>query len=178
MTTSAINTQARIFYGHHDDYIPRTSSFKGKQLCERRPSDRPSAKQQCCSSADTIDRAIDKAYENGVQSHFGIKAILDYPCVSQYEMGKLSNDLHKKIQKYGIRMELPDGLDPTKQTSIASEETINFCKEVLFEKLAQDLDRPNDGGPIAFTKQVLKYCQDWFMNRPRSERNTLLTLGY
>jgi hypothetical protein len=183
MATTALsatpNQQSIIsaYSNHSDDYIPKTSGSRGKQLCESQSFDDSNAKQQCCSSANTIDRAIDKAYENGVQSHLGIKAIQEYPCVTEYEMGKLSNDLHKKIQKYGIRTDIPEGLDPTKRPSIASEEIINFCKEVIFEKMAQDLGRPNDGGPISFTKRVLEYCHNWFMIRPRSERNMLLTLG-
>jgi hypothetical protein len=183
MTTSAISELPKQqfttypYNDHSNDYIPKTSGLRGKQLCRSMPIDNAKTDQRCCSSAGTIDAAIDVGYRNGVQSHLGIKAIQDYPCVSEYEMGKLSNDLQRKIQKYGIKLEIPDGLNPDKWTSTASEKTINFCKEVIFEKLAQDLERPNSGNPIAFTMQVLKHCQDWFMVRRHSQKNELIVLG-
>lgn len=146
--------------------MPKTSEWKASPLCEDIEPNSTTSTQRCCSSIKTIDRAIDKAYQNGLQSHPGIAAIQDYPCVSGYEMGKLSNDLHDKIQKHGIEMKLPEGLDPMKQPLRASKEIFNYCKEVVFEKLARELGRASDSKPIAFTNQVVKYCQFALTLRP------------
>ena len=74
-------------------------------------------------------------------------------------MGKFSSDLDKKIRPYGIKMELPEGLYPNKRSAAFTTEVRDYCKEVIFEKLARELGRVSDSKPIAFTKQVLKYCQ-------------------
>lgn len=134
---------------------------------------------QCCSSTKTIDRAIDKAYRNGLQSHLGIDAIKDYPCVTEYEMGKLSNDLRCKIRQFGIQMELPEDIDPTKRPLTTTREIQNYCKEIIFETLARELNRVSDSKPIAFTKQVVKYCQYALTLRPSAlDPSTYLNGGW
>lgn len=163
MTTGAvsgINQQSITYHytDHSDDYIPKTSEWGTGMSCEFVSPSKTEARQRCCSTVKTIDKAIDKAYSNGVQSHLGIKAIQDYPCVTEHEMGKLSNDLNKKIKQYKIETPLPDGLDPIKKLRGDKKETRKFCKEVVFEKLARDLGRVSDSKPIAFTKHVFNYC--------------------
>lgn len=158
---------------HSADYVPETMPWNGGKICDSTPASSIN-RAKCCSSANTIDKIIDKAYQNGMQSHLGIKAVEDYPCISEYEIGRLANDLHKKTQKYGIKIELPEGLNPMKRRASASEEIVMFCKEVIFERLAQDLDRPNSGKPIAFSAKLVNYCLDWFLVRPNSDRNNLL----
>lgn len=158
---------------HSTDYVPKTKLWDGEKICEVSPR-RPGSKAKCCSSANTIENIIDKAYQNGVQSHLGIKAIEDYPCVSEYEIGRLANDLHQKIQKHGVKMELPEGLNPKRPSATASEEIITYCKEVIFQKLALDLDRAHSGKPLAFSARIVEYCLDWFLVRPNSDRNNLL----
>jgi len=170
------STQPSGVYGYTDhatDYIPKTKRWNGQKICETNQGTEAS-RAKCCTSANTLDRIIDKAYQNGVPSHLGIKAIEDYRCVSEYEMGRLANDLQKKIQEYGIKIELPEGLNPKKMSASASEEIISYCKEVIFEKLAQDLDRPNSGKPLAFSARIVEYCLDWFLVRPNSDRDSLL----
>lgn len=185
MTTGAVSGSARQQYSsyhysdHSEDYIPKTSPWEPENICEFIPSSNMDARNGCCSSSKTIDRAIDKAYRNGIQSHLGIKAIQDYPCVTEEEMGRLSNDLHAKIQHYGIKVELPAGLDPMKRPLGTSKEIINYCKEVVFEKLARELDRVSDSKPIAFTKQVVKYCQYALTLRPSAiDTSTYLNEGW
>ena len=114
MTPIAITTQTsqRVPYtDHSQDYIPQTSPWNERRICDYLSADNLVGQQKCCSGVRTIDRAIDKAYKNGVQSHLGIAAIQDYPCVTQTEMSRLSNDLERVIKQHGIKMDTPEGLD-------------------------------------------------------------------
>lgn len=160
-TISSVSNQQPIpdtLYNHESDYIPKVSEWSYGKSCQFIDSPTKTEKKNCCSSIKALDRAIDKAYSNGLQSHLGVSAIEDHPCVTESEMGKLSNDLDKKIRQYGIKMALPEGLDPNKRSATSSTEVRSYCKEVIFEKLARELGRVSDSKPIAFTKQVLKYC--------------------
>ena len=75
---------------HSGDYIPKISLWNERLTCSYLDAGNTAAKKTCCSDVKMIDRAIDKAYQNGVQSHFGIAAIQDYPCVTQAEMSRLA----------------------------------------------------------------------------------------
>ena len=166
------------YVDHSGDYIPKTTNWDPEHICEFMPG-QPEDKQRCCSSTKTIDRALDKAYRNGLQSHLGINAITNYPCVTEHEMGTLSNDLNNKIRRFGIPMDLPKDLDPTKRPLSTTKEIRNYCKEVIFETLARELDRVRDSRPIAFTKQVVKYCQYALTLRPSSlDPSTYLNKGW
>lgn len=168
MTTSAVPGSTNQQYSSYAStgYVPETSEWTTSLLCEDVLPNSSRSTQKCCSSIKTIDRAIDKAYQNGLQSHPGIATIENYPCVSGHEMGRLSNDLHDKIQAHGIEMNLPEGLNPMKRPLGVSMEIMNYCKEVVFEKLARELNRVSDSKPIAFTNQVLKYCKFALTLRP------------
>lgn len=152
------NPTSNSSYNHISDYIPKISEWSYGKSCQFIDSPTKTEKKNCCSSIKALDRAIDKAYSNGLQSHLGISAIVGHPCVTESEIGKLSNDLDKKIRQYGIKMALPEGLDPNKRSATSTTEVRDYCKEVIFEKLARELGRVSDSKPIAFTKQVLKYC--------------------
>ena len=170
---SSQSSRAYGYTDHSTDYIPKTKAWDGEKICGA-DQDAAALRAKCCSSANTIDRIIDKAYQNGVQSHLGIRAIEDYPCISEYEMGRLANDLHDKTQKYGVRMDLPEGLNPKRPSATASEEIITYCKEVIFQKLALDLNLPHTGKPLAFSAKIVEYCLDWFLVRPNADRDSLL----
>lgn len=169
MTPSAITAQTsqRVPYtDHSQDYIPQTSPWNERRICDYISADNLVGQQKCCSGVKTIDRAIDKAYKNGIQSHLGIKAIQEYPCITQGEMSKLSNDLEKAIKQHGIKMEVPEGLNPSKRPLGIDKDTLNYCKQVVFEKLGRELDRLSDSKPIAFSKEIVRYCQYALTLRP------------
>jgi len=177
----SISSQSSRAYGytdHTNDYIPNTKRWDEENICEFIP-DKSEDKTTCCSSVDTLDRAIDKAYRHGIQSHLGVNAIQGYPCVTDSEMSKLSNDLNKKIQRYKIEPEIHKDIDPDERPLQASKDVLNYCREVVFEKLARELGRVSDSKPIAFTKQVLKYCQYVLTLRPGDlDPSTYLNKGW
>ena len=169
MTTStavAGNTPRVPYTDHSRDYIPQTSPWNEQRICDYVPAENMAAQKTCCSGVKTIDRAIDKAYRHGVQAHLGIAAIQDYPCVTQAEMSRLSNDLERVIKQHGIKMEMPQGINPMERPLAASKEVMNYCKEVVFEKLARELGRVQDSKPLAFSKHIVKYCQYALTLRP------------
>jgi len=172
MNTNSVSTTqnqsvAKLPYtDHSQDYIPRTSPWKKNCMCDYIDPENVSDRKKCCSGIKTLDRAIDKAYRHGIQSHLGIRAIQDYPCVTPGEMSKLSNDLDKAIKRNGIKMEVPRGLDPTERPLGASKKILDYCKEVIFEKLSRELGRANESKPIAFTKEIVRYCQYALTLRP------------
>ena len=161
MTTGAVSgsTSQQSSSNNYGDYIPKTSPWDVENLCEFTPARNVEARQRCCSSPKTIDRAINKAYRNGIQWHPGIKAIQDYPCITEKEMGKLSNDLHKKARSSKVKIELPEGIDPTEKPGKVTKKILDYCKEVVFERLARELDRFNNNKPIAFTNDIVRYCK-------------------
>jgi hypothetical protein len=178
MTPSAITTQTSQpvpYTDHSQDYVPQTSPWNERRICDYISADNLVGQQKCCSGVKTIDRAIDKAYKNGVQSHLGIKAIQEYPCITQGEMSKLSNDLEKAIKRHGIKMDTPEGLDASNPPGNTGISIIQYCKEVVFEKLSRELGKAANSRPIAFSKNVLKYCQQTLPLRPHPHDPSLYT---
>ncbi|WP_395140508.1 hypothetical protein [Armatimonas sp.] len=166
MTTNSISTtpstaNTKIPYTDHSgDYIPKISPWNRKLTCSYLDAGNTAAKKTCCSDVKMIDRAIDKAYQNGVQSHLGITAIQDYPCVTQAEMSRLSNDLGRVIEHHGIKMEIPEEIDLAGQPGGARRSTMQYCKGVVFERLSRELGKVVDSKPIAFSRDVLNYCKN------------------
>ena len=174
MTTNGISTASSKastpvpYTDHSNDYIPQTTQWNQVNICDLVPQERLEEKKSCCSSVKTLDRAINKAYSNGVQAHLGIKAIQDYPCVTEGEMSRLSNNLRKAIKSHGIKISSPAGLKTEKRPVSVKSKTLRYCKEVVFEKLARELDRAASSKPIAFGSDILRYCQTALTLRPGS----------
>ena len=155
---------------HSGDYIPKISPWDGRLTCSYLDAGNTNAKKTCCSDVKTIDRAIDKAYLNGVQSHHGIAEIQDYPCVTQAEMSRLSNDLERVIEQHGIKMQAPNEIDLTGRPGGARRSTMQYCKEVVFERLSRELGKAVDSKPIAFSRDVLNYCKN-ILTFPMSKKD-------
>ena len=150
------------------DFIPQTFSWDdlGRIACDNHDYKQKERERggeiKCCSHTHIMTRVIDKAYAHGLQEHAGIKAIQNYPCIPNAELDRLSNDLHRKIQTDGISMELPEALDVNKRLYSYNpnfSEIVNYCREVLFEKLGRRLGRLKESKPMAFTAGVYKYCK-------------------
>ena len=156
---SSTNTQLP-YTDHSGDYIPKITPWDSRLTCSYLDAVNTEAKKTCCSDVKTIDRAIDKAYLNGVQSHHGIAAIQDYPCVTQAEISKLSNDLERVIKRHGIKMEVPGEIYLAGRPGGARRSTMQYCKEVVFERLSRELGKAVDSKPIAFSRDVLNYCKN------------------
>ena len=155
----ATNTPSS-YTDHSSDYIPVTSPWNERLTCSYLDAGNSAAKKTCCSDVKMIDRAIDKAYQNGVQSHLGIATIQDYPCVTQTEMSRLSNDLSRAIKQHGVKMEIPEEIYLSGHTGGAQRSTMQYCKEVVYERLSRDLGKVVDSKPIAFSRDVLNYCKN------------------
>jgi hypothetical protein len=171
IATSIPNTYA----DHKSEYIPNTSPWSSRLTCELVSPDDTEALKMCCSGVKTIERAIDKAFKHGVQSHPGIDAIKDFPCVTQGEMSRLSNDLEKAIKARGITMDIPDGLDTSRPAGHIGRSLMQYCREVVFDKLSRELGRAYNSPPIAFSKDILKYCQQAIALRPHPQDPSLYT---
>ena len=178
MTPNILNTQPsqRVPYtDHSQDYVPQASPWNERRICDYISAENTAAQKTCCSGVRTLDRAIDKAYRHGVQAHLGIAAIQDYPCVTQTEMSRLSNDLERVIKQHGIKMDTPEGLDASNPPGNTDISIIQYCKEVVFEKLSRELGKAANSRPIAFSKNVLKYCQQTLPLRPHPHDPSLYT---
>jgi hypothetical protein len=163
MTPSTITTQTsqRVPYADHSqDYVPKTTPWDNRLTCSYQQARNTALKKTCCSDTKTIDRVIDKAYLHGVQSHLGIAAIQDYPCITGSEISKLSNDLQKAIKWHGIQMDMPQDIDIAYSPGGAQRSTMQYCKEVIFERLSRELGKVVGAEPIAFSRDVLNYCQN------------------
>ncbi len=83
-------------------------------------------------------------------------------------MSKLSNNLRKAINQHSVKITSPAGLKAEKRPVSVNSRVLRYCKEVVFEKLARELDRVSDSKPIAFSKDILRYCQTALTLRPGS----------
>jgi len=159
-STNVNQTTTYVPYTDHSkDYIPSTSPWNTKLTCSYQGVNNTAVRNTCCSDSKIIDRTVDKAYEHGVQSHLGIAAIQSYPCITQPEMSRLNNDLRRVIKLHGTKMDIPEGVDLTPHPSGAFRNTMQYCKEVLFNRFAGELGKVTQGPPMAFTREVLDYCK-------------------
>jgi len=166
---------ASTYADHSSEYIPTTSPWSNRLTCDLVSPDNTEALKTCCSGVRTLERAIDKAYKHGVQSHPGIDAIKDFPCITQREMSRLSNDLEKSIKVRGIPMDVPKDLDTSRPAGNIDRSLMQYCREVVFDKLSRELGKASNSSPIAFSKDILKYCQQALLLRPRPHNPSLYT---
>jgi len=145
---------------HEQDYIPVVRAGEHPHVCGEDADLSLPREERCCSSNARIDKVIAKAYENGVQTHLGVRLAETYPCIPIPELNKLSDDIEQKTELYGLPLNpLPEGLDPKERPSAAYPNVVSFCKEVMFDKLSHLVGKVTDSKPMAYTEEVAAFCE-------------------
>ena len=57
-------------------------------------------------------------------------------------------------------MDMPQDMDLAYKPGGAQRSTMQYCKEVIFERLSRELGKVVGAEPIAFSRDVLNYCQN------------------
>lgn len=167
-----------------DAFIPETSEWGEKPLCEYDESAEYDENIKCCSSGYDIEAIVEQAYEDGIGDHPGVKAIEDRPCVSDYDLETLADELahvsflklakeeeayEQQLAKEEARKKMlqsspiPEGLDPNSSTKVIKDnKVLLYCADLVHRTLTKSY-----GGEASIPEKqiipdkfnsILRYC--------------------